>query len=116
MKKATIFLDIDGTIFKHKESLKNMLMSEPEILEGTLDKLYEWHNKGYMIILTTARPEGSRYKTEKQLNKLGVVYSKLIMNLSSGPRIVINDTKPDGTVTAIAKPLIRDAGIKNIEL
>ena len=54
MKKATIFLDIDGTIFKHKESLKNMLMSEPEILEGTLDKLYEWHNKGYMIILTTA--------------------------------------------------------------
>lgn len=116
MKKATIFLDIDGTILRHKDTLQNMLMSEPELLDGTLDKLYHWHNQGYTIILTTARPEGSRYKTEKQLNELGIVYSGLIMNLSSGPRIVINDTKPDGTITAIAKPLVRDTGIKDIEL
>lgn len=116
MNYGTIFLDIDGTIIKHRGDLYSMVTKDAEIIEGTIQKLIEWKQQGYNIILTTARPEGTRLQTEKQLSSLGIFYHQLIMNLSSGPRIVVNDTKPDGTITAIAYSIERNSGIKNIQL
>lgn len=116
MIHGTIFLDIDGTIIKHQKDLLSMITNNAEVIEGTVEKLLEWHAAGYKIILTTARPESARLKTQQQLSELGIIYHQLIMNLGSGPRVVINDTKPNGTITAIAKPLIRDTGIKDIIL
>ena len=116
MNYGTIFLDIDGTIIKHGGDLYSMITKDAEIIEGTIQKLIEWKQQGYNIILTTARPEGTRKQTEQQLSELGIFYHRLIINLSSGPRVVINDTKPDGTVTAIAHPIKRNSGIKNIQL
>ena len=46
----------------------------------------------------------------------GVFFDQLIMGLSNGPRILINDTKPDGMETASAHSILRDGGISEIEI
>lgn len=111
----TFFIDIDGTLIKHKNNLFDMITQKPEIIQNTIEVLSAIRNNGHMIILTTARPEGTRLATENQLCSLGIFYDKLIMGLNTGPRIVVNDTKPDGTITAIARPLIRDDGILELK-
>lgn len=111
----TFFIDIDGTLIKHKNNLSSMITGQPEIIENTIETLELLRNNGHMIILTTARPEGTRIVTEQQLSILGIFYDKLIMGLHTGPRILVNDTKPDGTITAIAKPIIRNSGIQELK-
>ena len=113
----TIFCDIDGTLVKHfppfYTSDKNFKM---ELLENTINKLYEWYKMGYNIILTTGRKEGMRKITEKQLSKAGIIYDKLIMGLGSGPRYLINDRKKNGEDTAFSYNINRDYGIKDIDI
>jgi hypothetical protein len=87
-----------------------------EILEGTLQKLMEWDKKGYNIILTTGRKESLRFVTEKQLSEVGIFYNHLLMGIGGGSRYLINDSKPEGTETAFAINIIRNKGIKNIEI
>lgn len=113
--KQTVFLDIDGTIVFHEGDLEQM-MKQMHLLPKTVSKLKEWRRNGVYIVLTTARPEGIRSHVESQLHRRGVFYDQLIMGLPTGPRTVINDTKPDGTITAKAHPLHRDQGIGEIEL
>ena len=67
-KKNTIFCDIDGTLFKYRK-FESYKTSEAEVLEGAVEKLTDWKNKGHMIILTTARPEDLREHTIYELNK-----------------------------------------------
>jgi len=116
-RPKTIFCDIDGTLIKHFTpditSKENFI---PSILEGTLDKFNEWDKKGYKIILVTARRESMRKITEKQLSEIGIFYDYLIMGISSGPRVLINDMKPDNEITAFSFNLVRNEGIKNIEI
>lgn len=116
-RPKTIFCDIDGTLIKHDtpevsfKSNYNMTL-----LQGTLQKLLEWDRKGYNIILTTGRRESLRQLTERQLADIGVFYDQLIMGIGGGERVLINDRKPDGTVTAYAYNLDRNEGIKNINI
>lgn len=114
--RKTIFLDIDGTILEHHDCLERMIQEPPKVLPNVISKLHEWHLKDYYIILTTARPEGIRNITEKQLLDVGIYYNQLIMNLPTGSRIVINDTKPNGTRTAWAFPVERNIGLGDIEI
>ena len=57
-KPKTIFCDLDGTLIKHCNPVEiqdpNLIL---EVLEGTHDKLREWDNKGYTIIITTGRTD-----------------------------------------------------------
>ena len=115
MTRKTIFCDIDGTIFKHQNTLNKMLV-KAEILPGVMDKFLEWRKKEYYIVLTTARPRGCRKTTENQLLDFGLFFDELIMGLPSGPRILINDTKPNGTITSYAVSLDRDTGFQNLEV
>ena len=73
-KRKTILMDIDGTIFHHKDNLYHMAKDVPILLDGTIEKLLEWRVKEYCIVLTTARPEGCRTATEEQLRNAGVFY------------------------------------------
>ena len=114
--RKTIFLDIDGTLFHHKNNLYHMIKEEPILLDGTIEKILEWRSKDYYIVLTTARVEGSRRATEEQLYSAGIFYDQLIMGLPSGPRVLINDMKPDGTLTAQAINLNRNEGIYGIKV
>jgi phosphatidate phosphatase PAH1 len=114
--RKTIFCDIDGTLFEHKKDLHAMVTEEPCILPGVIEKFSEWRSKDYYIMLTTARPEGCRNITEKQLASFGIFYDRLVMGLPVGPRVVINDKKPDGLITSEAVCLIRDSGLLDVEI
>ena len=116
-RPKTIICDIDGTLIKHCGDITKVEASEVEILEGVLDKLVEWDKKGYNVILITGRRESLRSITEEQLLRVGISYDKLIMGVGGGPRIVINDLKPDSDhPTAIAINLKRNEGFGNIKV
>jgi hypothetical protein len=115
--KKTIFIDIDGTLIKHKGNLTTMLTSNIEILPGVIYKLNEWESKGYIIILTTGRKECLRKITEEQLLKNGIFYDQLIMGLNRGERILINDIKPNNNMrVATAIQVERDKGLSDIKI
>jgi dTDP-glucose pyrophosphorylase len=90
-KPKTIFCDIDGTIIKHLHKFSDLGKFDAEILPGVINKFNEWDSKGYKIILTTARKESARAITEKHLNGLGLCWDMLIMGVTSGQRVLIND-------------------------
>lgn len=116
MRPKTIFCDIDGTLIRHDSP---DIAFKPDykmtVLSGTLERLLEWDRLGYNIILTTGRRESMRAMTEKQLNEVGIFYDQLVMGIGGGERYLINDNKPDGTITARAISINRNEGIAKIE-
>lgn len=113
----TIFCDIDGVILEHNGSFHpNYPYPEVRVLPGSVDKIREWILKGYTIILTTGRKECLREQTVFQLQKAGVVYDQLIMDVGRGVRILINDKKPDEQTTAIAYNLERNIGLGEVNI
>lgn len=115
--KKTLFIDIDGTLVKHKNSLSKVILEEPEILPGVIEKINKWDADGHIIILTTGRKESMRKITEEQMQKLGIYYSQLVMGLTRGERILINDKKPDYEMTtASAIEVNRNEGLININI
>ena len=115
-KAKTIFCDIDGTIIKHAHRFSHIGKTEAKDLKGVIDKFNEWDSKGYKIILTTARKESARYITEKQLSDLGFCWDYLLMGITSGVRVLINDKlKTSDDDRAVAINLITDSGFENIK-
>jgi hypothetical protein len=115
--KKTLFIDIDGTILKHKGNLSKMFTEEVEILPGVLEKFNEWDANGYKIILTTGRKECLREITETQLLSHGIFYDQLVMGLTRGERILINDFKPNNNMNvATAIQIDRDKGLLNLKI
>lgn len=115
--EKTIFLDIDGTILHHHGLTGQQSKLDPILLPGVINKLNEWEEKGYKIILVTGRRKSERKQTKKQLRKSGIRYDKLIMGIGRGDRVLINDMKSNSNDnTAIAINLIRNNGISDIEL
>lgn len=120
--KKTIFLDIDGCIFRHKGNLSTQILEPVELLPGVIEKINEWDANGHRIIIVTGRKESMRKLTEEQLQKNGVFYDQLIMGINRGERILINDKKTnkdgyvDNTKVASAFEIIRNKGLTNINL
>ena len=113
----TIICDIDGTLLFHKGSQRKQILEEPILLDGVSDKIHEWDKSGYTIVLITGRRESTRSVTEKQLEKCGIIYDKLIMGVGRGERVLINDRKVDSDKdTALCFNLERNAGIKNLKV
>lgn len=116
IRPKTIFCDIDGTLIRHNPP-GGLNKNSVELLDGTIEKLQDWDKKGYNIILTTGRKESLRDLTEKQLSSVGIFYDKLIMGIGGGVRVLINDLKREETFeTAIAINIIRNKGIKDVEI
>ena len=61
------------------------------LLEGVIEKINQWDSQGHKIIFVTARKESARETTEKHLNELGLCWDQLIMGVTSGHRLLIND-------------------------
>lgn len=116
VKRKTVFMDIDGTIAKHQHTLSEMLSNRMELNDGVMDKITEWRAKDYYLVITTARPEGTRDTTVRQLAEAGIFYDQLVMGLPTGQRVVINDKKPDGTLTAGHVNLERNEGFSGIDI
>ena len=102
----TIFCDIDGTIFYHATDM---------ILPGTKERFDEWNEKGYTIIITTARPSAWKQDTLRALDKHGLIYHAIIFDLGNGSRYVINDIK-EGKERAFAINVERNKGIEDIQI
>ena len=115
-KPKTIFCDIDGTMIKHAHRFSHIGKEDPKDLEGVINKFNEWDSKGHKIILTTARKESARYITEKHLSDLGFCWDYLLMGVTSGTRVLINDKLTDSDPDrAIALNVITDSGFSNIK-
>ena len=116
-RPKTIFCDIDGTLVTHQPP---HITSDPnykmQLLDGTLETLLAWDVKGYNIILTTGRKESLRKVTEMQLSAAGIFYDQLIMGIGGGYRYLINDSKPNGDISAIAINIERNKGIQDIDI
>jgi ribonucleotide monophosphatase NagD (HAD superfamily) len=115
-KPKTIFIDLDGTIIHHLHRFSDVVKEEPTLLEGVIEKINEWDSHGHRIIFVTARKESAREMTENQLRKLGLCWDQLIMGVSNGIRVMINDKldedNPDRTISINLKT---NSGFKNIK-
>lgn len=118
-RPKTFFIDIDGTILVQGDKWESgKVADEREFKEtpGSVRKINKLYTDGHMIILTTARAEPYRLRTESQLERIGLQYHKLIMSLPTGQRVLINDRKPEEEIdTAIAINLDRDVGLGEID-
>lgn len=115
-KPGTIICDIDGCLIRHRSTLSGVLDEKPELLPGAQEKFCEWERLGHHIVLLTGRPESMRQHTEVELTALGLFWDTLVMGVGGGPRVLINDEKPDGQVTAFGLCIPRDIGLENVEL
>ncbi len=107
----TWLIDVDGTIFKHNGH-KN---GDDELLPGVQEF---WSNipQGDYIILLSARKEEEYPCALKMFRQHGLRFNKVIFGLPAGERVLINDQKPAGLITAIAVNVIRDEGLADIKL
>jgi hypothetical protein len=105
----TWFIDIDGVIFEHNGYLKEMAGIETPLpgVKALFSRIY----KEDVIVLVSARDSVYKKITIKSLDSNNIRFNYLIMNLPTGPRLLINDTKPDGEKTAFSYNLPRNSGI-----
>jgi quercetin dioxygenase-like cupin family protein len=116
-RPKTVFCDIDGTLLHHYGNVTDNISREPIILKNVLETIAEWEKLNYKIILITGRKESSRKQTELQLANAGIYYDSLIMGITNGDRIIINDKKPNGIRnTTFAVNLVRNKGLSNCNI
>lgn len=118
--KKTIFLDLDGCVFKNggestSEIAINLMEDKQEILPGSKEKVDEWRAKGYTIVVTTGRPSALSSLTIRQLLLNGIVYDGIVFDCGQ-ERHVVNDVNSCGFNTAYEHNLVRNEGIKVLDI
>ena len=100
----TWFIDIDGTIVKTRNnkqldeaigSMGNKSYLSEEPIKKSLDFIKSIPIND-TIVLTTARDSRHEDHTLQMLNHFKIRYDKILFDLRSGARILINDIKPIG--------------------
>ena len=107
--------DLDGTIFKHHGDTEGIQRKQPTVLRGVVNKFNEWELNGNYIILMTGRRESLRKRTEEHLQSFGIPYDLLLMGVSSGERILINDKSILDEDTCFAVNVNKDEGFEKVE-
>jgi len=105
--RRTWFLDFDGTIVYQK----SYLSSEDHILPSTIDFFSSVIKEDDFVVITTGREEAHRDRIISFMSSYGLKCDQILCGLPTGPRIIINDSKPDGTKTAHSLNVNRDEGI-----
>jgi len=106
----TWFIDLDGTILKHNGYLRG----QDELLPG-VKELWSEIPSSDAIVIVTGREEHYRDSTLAFLASQGMRFDHAIFGLPLGERIVVNDPKPEGLVTALAWSVARDRGFLPLE-
>jgi hypothetical protein len=116
-KSYTIFLDLDATVWEQGDPVEISKPGyQPKMIFGVLDKIRQWDSKNYNIILTTGRKESLRDVTIKQLSYAGIIYDQLVMGIGGGDRILINNKRRNGDISAKAICPDYNEGIGKIDL
>jgi len=102
----TWFFDLDGTVFKHNGL---WLDGEDSLLPGVVE-LWDTIPQDDTIVITTARGDSVREATLLFLKDSGIRYDHILFGLATGERIIVNDDKPNGLLTAIAWNVKRNRG------
>ena len=100
----TWILDLDGTLVIHDGPY---FIGKDQFLPGAREFLDSIPDKD-MIILLTARSKYEKEHTLRFLKENHIRYDHIIFSAGQGERIMINDMKPDGLVTAYAVNTQRD--------
>lgn len=100
----TWILDLDGTVVVHNGY---QTAGKDALLPGAKEFL-DAIPTGDMIIFLTSRKSDCASLTEQFLAENGIRYHAIVYNAPYGERILINDRKPSGLVTAIAVNTERD--------
>lgn len=106
----TWFIDLDGTVLRHN----GYLQGQDELLPG-VKELWDEIPADDVIVITTGRDESYRESTLEFLTAQGLRFDHAIFGLPFGERIVVNDPKPEGLVTALAWSVQRDRGFGQLE-
>ena len=100
----TWILDLDGTILKHNGHL---IDGKDSFLPGAREFLRSIPEKD-MVIFISSRRKCYKKQSVKFLKENGIRYDYIIFEAPYGERIVINDKKPSGLVTAQAVSINRN--------
>lgn len=110
--KGTIFVDLDGTLVEHDDLYGS---HEQKWLPGAKAKLCHWINNGFIVVITTARADVTSFLAFLRAEQINSMFLKILTNLSTGPRWLINDT-PDGTPKAFAINVQRNKGLEDVSV
>ncbi len=91
----TYFIDIDGVLIAHSGKGLSGQMFSVWAVEEAKKLINEIDKTGGKIVLTTGRKESMRELTARQLEGLSFFYDALVMGCNRGPRVLINDLKPN---------------------
>lgn len=123
-KPETYFIDVDGVILRHWGAGASVQwapsppgpVDSRKRLPGVLEFLDDAERRGCRVVLVTARKECCRADLERTLMEMGVFWDALVMGVTSGQRVIINDAKPDGSPACAAITLPRNEGLGGITL
>jgi hypothetical protein len=90
-RKKTYFIDIDGTLLRKPDSGGQQWSEFTVPIQGMVEWVNDLEKEGHSIVLVTARRESHRLHTERMLANAGFCWDHLIMGLTNGERIVVND-------------------------
>ena len=118
----TLIFDVDGVILEHDKGFhskegKYKYPSKP--IKNNIELVKSYYSKGDTVIFMTARPETERKNLEHELLNYKINYHKLVMGVTGGTRILVNDKKPSNanfkTAVAIETERNRDILSKDIQ-
>lgn len=116
VRVGSIFCDFDGVVVEHEDVPD---FTRPlRVLPGSIERLQDWMNQGYFIVITTARDAAQEPAMRALLAAAQIPYHHLIMGLPSGPRFLINDRKPSALLVPQAQALEveRNQGIDHLAI
>ncbi|MBK8169265.1 MAG: NTP transferase domain-containing protein [Sandaracinaceae bacterium] len=116
VRVGTIFCDIDGVLVEHEDVPDFTKPLKP--IAGSVERLREWADRGFEIVLITARDQAKEQLLRERLVEADVPFHRLVAGLPSGPRFLVNDRKPSAALVpqAVAFEVGRDQGISHLEI
>ncbi|HEX8080488.1 MAG TPA: hypothetical protein VF557_09800 [Jatrophihabitans sp.] len=104
-------IDLDGVVFRHNAYLEG----DDDVLDGAA-RFWEQIAPEDVVVVMTGRSESERPRTLGLLADLGLRVDHAMFGMPRGERVVINDNKPSGLLTAHAVNLLRDKGLGDVRI
>lgn len=107
----TWLIDLDGVIMPHNGHLRG----DESLLPGARE-LWAAIPAGDCVVVMSARGEEHAAAALALMESAGLRVDRALFGLPVGERILINDAKPGGLLTALAVNLERDKGLGSVAL